>query len=119
MHAVQDHHINTSDGYMYWTKVFGTRTEIVVALCDEDVLDKVLEFKKTNAKVKISKHFYGEHLIDENIVLRLMGSATIGNLFGKNVTSLAEKHGFISKENIINIDGIPHAQFAKLQVDKR
>jgi uncharacterized protein len=103
---------------MYWTKVFSTKTEIVVALCDENILDKIIEFRKTSAKIKISKHFYGEHLVDEKIVLKLMDRATIGNLFGKDVVSLAEKHGFISKENIINIDGIPHAQFVKLQSER-
>ncbi len=100
---------------MYWTKLFTTRTEIVVALCDEDILDKIMEFKKTGAKIKISKYFYGDHLVDESIVLKLMDRATIGNLFGKDIVGLAEKHGFISKENIINIDGIPHAQFVKLE----
>jgi len=99
---------------MYWAKVFSTRTEIVVALCDEEILNKVLKFKKTGAKIKISKYFYGEHLVNEDIVLKLMDRASIGNLFGKSIVSLAERHGFISKGNIINIDGIPHAQFAKL-----
>lgn len=107
------HHIKGD--LMYWTKLFTTKTEIVVALCDEDILDKVLEFKKKNVRIKVSKYFYGEHLVDEKIVLKLMGKATIGNLMGKDVVNLAEKHGFISKENIINIDGIPHAQFVKLE----
>lgn len=114
MHVAVDRHIKPFDS-MYWTKIFTTRTEIVVALCDEEILDKTVEFKKTKAKIKISRYFYGEHLVDENIVLKLMNHATIGNLFGKNIVNLAEKHGFISKENIINIDGIPHAQFVKLQ----
>lgn len=99
---------------MYWAKLFQTKTEIVIALCDEDILEKSLEFKKKQMKVKVSKHFYGEHLVDEQIVLKLLDKATTGNLMGKNVVKLAEKNGFISKENIINIDGIPHAQFVKL-----
>lgn len=115
---VVGHHIRAYDDWMYWTKVFSTKTEIVVALCDEDILDKVMEFKKTGARIKISKYFYGDHLIDENIVLKLINRATIANLFGKNIVSFAEKHGFISKENIINIDGIPHAQFVKLQENR-
>ena len=114
MPVVLDRPISIYDDLMYWTKVFSTRSEIIVALCDENILDKVLEFKKTNAKIKISKDFYGEHLVDEKDVLKLMNAATIGNLFGKDVVGLAEKKGFISKENIINIDGIPHAQFVKL-----
>lgn len=114
MPAVEDRRIEQSDDRMYWTKIFSTKTEIVVALCDEDVIDKIIEFKRTGAKVKISKYFYGEHFVNEDVVVKLMDKATIGNLFGKNVVNLAEKHGFISKENIINIDGIPHAQFVKL-----
>jgi len=104
---------------MYWTKIFTTKTEIVVALCDEDLLDKVIEFKKTGAKIKVSKYFYGEHLVDESIVLKLLDKATIGNLIGRNSVDLAEKHGFILEKNIINIDGIPHAQFVKLEYNEK
>ena len=98
---------------MYWAKVYGVKDEIVVALCDEDMLDKVLEFKN-GAQVKVSKGFYGDRLVDDTVVLRLLDKATIGNLMGKNVVNLAKKNGFITKENIINIDGVPHAQFAKI-----
>lgn len=110
-----DRRTSTYDGSMYWAKIFTTKTEIVVAMCDDDMLDKVLDFKEKNVKIKVSKYFYGEHLVEEKVVLKLMGKATIGNLMGKNIVAVARKHGFISKENIINIDGIPHAQFVKLE----
>ncbi len=112
MHVVQDPHTGRYE--MFWSKIFTTRTEIIVALCDEDMLEKVIEFKKTGAKIKVSKYFYGEHFIDDKIAVKLLSRATIGNVIGKNSVKLAKKHGFISKENIINIDGIPHAQFVKL-----
>lgn len=99
---------------MYWANLFTTKTEILVAICDEDVLGKTLEFNKKHIQVKVSKHFYGERLVDERAAFKLMDKATIGNLMGKDIVKLAEKNGFISKENIINIDGIPHAQFVKL-----
>jgi len=98
---------------MYWAKVYGVRPEIVVAICDEDIIDKALDFKK-GARVKVSKDFYGERLVDEKTVLKLLENATIGNLFGKEIVTLAKKNGFISQENIINIDGVPHAQFVTL-----
>lgn len=103
---------------MFWTKVFTTKSEIIVALCDEDMLDKSVEFKKTGAKIKVSKHFYGEHLVGEGDVLKLLHRATIANLFGKDSVGLAERLGYISKENIIDIDGIPHAQFVKLSEER-
>ncbi|MBI2084588.1 MAG: DUF424 family protein [Candidatus Aenigmarchaeota archaeon] len=100
---------------MYWTNLFTTRTEIIVAICDEDLLDRSIEFKKRGVSVKVSRHFYGGRLVDERAALKLLKSATIGNLIGKGVVALARKNGFITKENIINIDGTPHAQFAKLE----
>lgn len=97
---------------MFWGKIFRTRYDVVVAICDENLLGKDVKWKKL--KIKISKGFYGEKLIDENLAVKVMRRATIGNLFGKDIVSVAEKNGFITKENIILIDGVPHAQFVKL-----
>jgi len=97
---------------MFWSKVFVTKYDIVVAICDEDLMDKSIDTKKF--EIKISKNFYGEKLVDEKMALGLMKRATIGNLIGKVIVNLAEKNGFITKENIIFINGIPHAQFVKL-----
>ncbi len=97
---------------MFWAKAFRTRYEIVVAICDENLLDKELGWR--GLKIKVTKSFYGEKLVDERIAIKLMEKATIGNIFGKNIVALAKKNGFITKENIILIDDVPHAQFAKI-----
>jgi hypothetical protein len=97
---------------MFWCKVFSTKYDLVVAICDEDLIDKSIETK--DFKIKISKHFYGDKLVDENIAVRLMKKSTICNLMGKNVVELAEKNKFIIKKNVIFINGIPHAQFVKI-----
>jgi len=97
---------------MFWAKVFPAKYEIVVALCDEELIDKELMFD--DVLVKVSKHFYGEKLIDEEFALTLMKKATIGNLMGKKIVELAEKNGFIDKQNIILINEVPHAQFVKI-----
>ncbi len=97
---------------MFWSKIFTTKNEIVAAICDEDILDKRIETDKFD--ITISKYFYGERLIDERMAIEVMRRSTIGNLIGKNIISLAMKKGFITKENTISIDGVPHAQFVKL-----
>lgn len=97
---------------MFWCKVFSTRYDIVVAICDEDLIDKKIKTKEL--EIKISKNFYGDRLVDEKLALRLMKKATICNLIGKNIVELAEKNRFIIKENVIFINGIPHAQFVKI-----
>lgn len=97
---------------MFWVKVFPTKHDMVIAICDEDIIDKELKYK--DFKIKVSKNFYGGKLVGEEIIKKLLDKATIGNLMGKNTVSLAEKNGFITKENIISINGIPHAQFVKI-----
>lgn len=97
---------------MFWSKVFTTRNDIVVAICDEKLIEK--KIKTNQFDLKISKNFYGENVIDEDIALKLLKRATIANLMGENIVGVAEKNGFISKENIILIDDIPHAQFVKI-----
>lgn len=92
--------------------MFPTKYELVVAICDEELIEKDIFFKKI--KIRISKKFYGEKIIDEKGAIKLMEKATIGNLMGKRIVKLAERNGFISRENIILIDGIPHAQFVKV-----
>ena len=65
-------------------------------------------------KIKVSKNFYGGRKINEKIALVLLKKATIANLFGKKIVELALENGFIEKENIILINGHPHAQIVKL-----
>ena len=96
----------------FWVKVFRTRQDIVVAICDKEILGKEFEFK--GVKVKISEKFYGGKLVDENIALKLIQKGTIVNLFGKKIVELALKNHFIKKEHTILIDGHPHAQIIKL-----
>lgn len=108
-----------STSKMFWANTYTTKQDFVLAVCDEEIIEKELKFKyhekKDAIKVKLSKKFYGGMLIDENIVLKLLNKATIGNLMGKRIVELVEKNGFIIHENIILIDGIPHAQFVKIE----
>ena len=99
---------------MFWCKIFPTRHSIVLAICDENLIDS--EIKMKGHKVKISKNFYGGNLIEEDLAIKLMERATIGNLIGKKIIAVAEKNGFITKENIILINDTPHAQFVKIKI---
>ena len=98
----------------FWCKIFLTRQDFVVGMCDQKLLGTVLNFKSKKVKIKVSKEFYGGVQIDEKIAVRIMKRATIANLMGAQIVELAEKNGFISKENIILINEVPHAQFVKI-----
>jgi hypothetical protein len=97
---------------MFWCKVFVAKHDTVVAVCDEELLDKNIKTK--DLTIKISKNFYGGQKVDEKTVSQLLSIATIGNLFGKNAVELAKRHGLVAEENIISINGVLHAQFVKI-----
>jgi len=90
----------------FWSKVVKTKFDILVAICDENVLGKEIEIEK-GFKVVASERFYKE-------ALSLMEKATIGNLLGENIVKLAIEKNIISSESVILIGGIPHAQFVKI-----
>lgn len=108
----QQNQSERSDGKKFWCKLFQTRQDLVGAFCDEHLLDKVLEDERF--KVKVTKHFYGGMLVSEYVAIRLMGKVSIGNIIGNDVVGIAKKSGFITEDNIILIDGVPHAQFINL-----
>jgi len=99
---------------MFWCKVFSSKANVVVAICDEEILGKKIKMRHDGFKIEISKNFYGGKLIDESVAVRVMKRATIGNLMGKRIVNLASQNGFIIKENVIFIDDVPHAQFVKI-----
>ncbi len=98
---------------MFYAKTFKAGKDTVLAMCDEDLMGTTI--KTEELELKITNHFYGESKIDdESKALDMMENCTIGNLIGKRIVALAEEHGFITKENIISIGGVRHAQFVKI-----
>jgi len=96
---------------VFWCKIHFYQKDIVVGICDEELLGKKIRFNEH--EVEIKEEFYKGEKVNEEKALEAMKKATIGNLFGKKIIALAEKHNFVSKKNVILIGGIPHAQFVK------
>ena len=95
---------------MFWCKTHSIKGKFLVAVCDESLLGKRIG-KKLN--INVNESFYGRDLVKEEKVLELMKRSTICNLLGKEIVKLALEKKFITKENIMFIDDIPHAQFIK------
>ncbi|MDI6825739.1 MAG: DUF424 family protein [Candidatus Aenigmarchaeota archaeon] len=64
-------------------------------------------------EVKVEEKFYGGEIIDDAKALESMKKANICNLLGKEIVKLALEKKFITKENIIFIGEVPHAQFIR------
>jgi len=86
--------------------------EIVVAACDDELLDKT--FRGNGLKLHVSKRFYGEESCSEEELVTALRNSTSANLVGKMVIEAAVKRGFIEKECVIYIGEVPHAQLYKM-----
>ena len=68
---------------------------------------------RKSPKFVVNKDFYCGEECDEEKAVKLMKDCTIANLVGKRIVELALEKNFITKENVILIEGTPHAQFVK------
>ncbi|EQB71238.1 MAG: hypothetical protein AMDU1_APLC00031G0009 [Thermoplasmatales archaeon A-plasma] len=93
-------------------KMISAQGEVLLAAADSDLIDRDLREGKLH--LKVIPQFYGETRVSEETFLSSMAMCTIANLVGKKVVNLAIHNEFIDPENVIYIDGVPHAQFAKL-----
>ena len=80
----------------------------VVALCDKNLLGKKFEEKKL--QLDLSSDFYKGEEKTEKEIIDILRSAYIINMVGKNSVNFGLKQGLISKDNIIYVKKIPHAQ---------
>ena len=85
---------------------------LLVAVCDEDVLGET--FESDPVSLTVTEDFYGGETVSESAVLDSFERATTANIVGSRAVSLAIEEGFVDGNNVLDIDGTPHAQFLLL-----
>jgi hypothetical protein len=93
-------------------KKYDTDGQVVVAVCDGDILGK--KFKDGKLVLKLDENFYKGDEVCENEVKEALMCATIANVAGKRSVACAVECGCIDPDNVIFIDGIPHAQMVQI-----
>ena len=94
-------------------KVHKYNNEILVAASDADLIGKT--FADGKLTLQVSKIFYGEEIVTAEQLIEKLEIATIANLVGKEVISIAINEKLIKEEGIIRIAGIPHAQMVLIE----
>lgn len=79
----------------------------VVALCDKELIGKILS--EGNIELNVSEKFYKGEELPEDEVAEILKNANNVNILGKKSIAFAIKLGIISQENVITIQGVPHA----------
>lgn len=95
-----------------YLKTIRNGRDVLVAVCDAELLGKTLEGGKV--PFKVSEAFYGGINGDIDEALQAMRQATICNLIGKKIVGAAIDKKLVHQRAIIYIGDIPHAQIVKL-----
>ncbi len=85
---------------------------VVLAICDCDLLGKTLCENKIVFKIKDEFYNGGRTTVEEAVTM--IENSTVVNMVGKNCVETAIKKGFVHPEAVLLIEGIPHAQIVKL-----
>lgn len=97
--------------FMFYYKIHKSCGKTVLAVCDSDLLGK--KFEEGKFALNVSRDFYGGWEIGSD-VLDFFSKADIINITGSKIVSLALKNNWVSKEGIIKVRRIPHAQIFSL-----
>jgi len=95
-----------------YVKVYRVQGEILLAACDEELVGKT--FREGELKLEVKERFYKGELVEVDALGRLLDEATIANLVGERCVNKAIELGYVDKERVLYIQGVPHAQMAKL-----
>lgn len=95
-----------------YVKKHNLGSEIMVAVCDKELVGK--SFEGGGLFLKITEGFYKGEEATENEVIGSLKHATIANLVGKRTIKCALDNDFIEEANVISVGGVPHAQMVKI-----
>lgn len=94
-------------------KLYKIESEKLLAISDSSIIGK--SFQEKEIEIIVSKDFYSEKKCDEKEALLLIKNSTIVNAIGKEIVKLMIKEKFVDENNVLYIEGVPHAQIAVMK----
>jgi hypothetical protein len=95
-----------------YMKKYDTEGQIMIAVCDMNILGK--KFREGKLVLKLDSSFYKGDEANETEVKDALSSATIANIAGEKAIACAVECGCIDPDAVIFIEGIPHAQMIRI-----
>lgn len=90
---------------LFSTKVVSASGNLMLNICDHELVDKTLHDGET--KIKINPNYYAERDVDEHEAKNLLTKCNSINMVGEKTISLATSLGIGSEKSIRRIEGIP------------
>jgi hypothetical protein len=84
--------------------------EKLIAACDFELLGK--KFREEKKILWVTEDFYGRgYQGNEKNLTDELSQSTMANLVGEITVNAAVVAGFIDRNNILKVEGVPHAQY--------
>ena len=96
---------------MFFYNLKNKNSDVVLAVCDDSIIDKNFEFK--GQKIEIKGSFYGQKKANEKEILQKAKKSTIINAMGDNIVSLLVENDIVDEKNVLDV-GVKHAQVIKI-----
>ena len=91
---------------------YQTDQGLMVAVADPDLLGR--KFEEDGVRIEVDEEFYdGEEACREKVSAKL-DTAAIANLVGEEAVELGIETGTVDPDNVLNVDGVPHAQMVRI-----
>ena len=97
---------------MMYLKVHKVSGEVMVAVCDCELLGKT--FDEGDLCLSVESAFFGEEEATAREVAKALAGATIANMVGEKAVACAIETSCIEGENVLRICGVPTAQMVRM-----
>lgn len=96
---------------MPYLRVIRTQGEVLVIVCDPELLGK--KFKQGMLRLEVKESFYRGTEANVKECIAALRNATIANLVG-SIVGHAIEAGLVERANVLRIQNVPHAQLVRL-----
>jgi uncharacterized protein len=98
----------------FYYKIHESPAGYLLAACDASICGKKLETE--DLEFHVNPRFYKDKEATPAQMKKQFAISSSANIVGKNIVQLATELGLISKENVVMIAGVPHAQLVVVKL---
>ncbi|MCL5429988.1 MAG: DUF424 family protein [Candidatus Marsarchaeota archaeon] len=102
---------------MIYIKVHDSQNGTLIAMCDSDMINKVLKEGEVVIDIKSYGSFYSGKLVDSREAAKIVrGTKNVfsANIIGKESIGVAIDTGLVRMVNVLHVDGVPYAHSYKI-----
>lgn len=98
---------------MFAVRNYQQGVQRLCAACDDELLGT--KYSEGRFRLDVASEFYDGMRVDGDALSGFLRQCTIANLVGERTVALAIGLGLIEPQNVLRVEGVPHAQLVVIQ----